>query len=178
MNQYTTVRQVESAAIPGVKFYLYKMTEGRRLTLRAAISAPNRRIREILRDQAAIEKVPEEDRDVAKWLETQDEFEQIMLEKINPAWLQWGLKQIEGLSVDGKPLGKEDWADWPSVVFDEVVKAIKEEAELNGSERKNFELPTTSGEVAAGSPSPSTVESVKSEDIGVIEIAEPIFQNT
>jgi hypothetical protein len=121
------------------------MTEGRRLDLRSKISEPNRRIREILKEQAAIEGQSEETRDSAKWLELQDEFDGLMLEKVNPAWLTWGLKRIDGLEVEGKPLGVEDWKDWPSALFEEVIVAIKAESELNGTERKNSELPTTSG---------------------------------
>lgn len=175
--KYTTTRMVESKTIESVKFYLLKMTEGRRLSLRTLISEPNRRIREIMREQADIEKLPEEQRDMAKWLESQDEFDSIMLQKINPAWIRWGVKAVEGLEVDGKLLTKDDWSDWPSIFFDEVLRAVKDEAELNGAERKNFESPTTSGEVEAGSTKLSIVEPAVKEVSGETETATSTIQS-
>jgi hypothetical protein len=166
---YSTTRSIPLETFPGVEVVLRKMTEGRRLELRKLIGEPNRRIREILREQANIEKEPEETRDISAWLERQDEFDQIMIEKINVAWIQWGVKQISGLEVDGRALGVEDWADWPSSLFDEILTLVKSEAELNGSDQKNSESATTSGAQADSSQSPSTAPSAKSEDGGGIE---------
>ena len=156
---YSTTRRFESAEIPGVVVILKKMTEGRRLELRKLIGEPNKMIREILREQAAIEKMPEESRDMARWLELQDSFDQQMLENLNPAWIRWGVKQVEGLQLEGKVLGVEELYDWPSMFFDEVLTAVKEEAELNGGERKNSESCTTSGEVVPIDQKPSTATS-------------------
>lgn len=175
-HKHDTTRRFESEIFPGITVVLRKMTEGRRLELRKLISEPNRRIREILREQAAIEKVDEESRDMARWLELQDEFDGIMIEKINPAWITWGVKQIEGLSVDDRPLGVEDWKDWPSALFDEVLTAVKSEAELNGAERKNFESPTISGEQADLTPKALTVEHANAEGGGETETVVSISQ--
>ena len=166
---YSTTRSIPLETFPGIEVVLRKMTEGRRLELRKLIAEPNRRIREILREQASIEKEPEETRDMSAWLERQDEFDQIMIEKINVAWIQWGVKQISGLEVDGRALGVEDWADWPSSLFDEILTLVKSEAELNGSDRKNSELPTTSGELGALDQNPSTAPSAKEEVGGASE---------
>ena len=168
---YSTTRSVPLETFPGVEVVLRKMTEGRRLELRKAIGEPNRRIREILREQAAIEQRPEETRDMSAWLSLQDEFDGIMLEKVNVAWVQWGVKSLQGLEVDGRVLGLEDWADWPSALFDEVLTLVKSEAELNGSERKNLEFATTSGAPEALKVSPSTAQSAGSEAGGESEIA-------
>ena len=162
-HKHDTTRRVSSEIFSGVSVVLKKMTEGRRLELRKLISEPNRRIREILREQANIEKEPEETRDISAWLERQDEFDQIMIEKINVAWIQWGVKQISGLEVDGRALGVEDWADWPSSLFDEILTLVKSEAELNGSDQKNSESATTSGAQADSSQSPLTVVSAEKE---------------
>ena len=162
-HKHDTTRRVSSEIFSGVSVVLKKMTEGRRLELRKLISEPNRRIREILREQANIEKEPEESRDMSKWLELQDEFDGIMIESINPAWITWGVKQIEGLEVDGRSLGVDDWREWPSALFDEVLTAVKGEAELNGALRKNFESATTSGAQADSSQSPLTVVSAEKE---------------
>lgn len=155
--KHETLRRHESTVFEGVTFYLHKMTEGRRLDLRSKVAEPNRRIREILKEQASIEQTPEDSKDAAKWLELQDEFDGLMLEKVNPSWLTWGLKRVDGLEVDGKPLGVEDWKDWPSALFEEVIRAIKAESELNGTERKNSLLPTTSGQLEDTSQKSLTV---------------------
>ena len=168
-HSYNTTRNVALETFPGVEVVLRKMTEGRRLELRKAIGEPNRRIREILREQAAIEQQPEETRNMSAWLSLQDEFDGIMLEKVNVSWVQWGVKSLQGLEVDGRMLGLEDWADWPSALFDEVLTLVKSEAELNGSERKNSESATTSGAQADSSQSPSTAPSARSADGGGIE---------
>ena len=148
-HKHSTVSTFESENFPGVSVMLRRMTEGRRIELRKLIAEPNRRIRVIIRDQAIVEKEPEETRDNAKWLELQDEYDGIMVEKINPAWITWGVRQIEGLEVDGRTLTVEDWKDWPSALFNEVLDAVKNETELNGVQRKDPESPTTSGAPAA-----------------------------
>lgn len=161
-HKHETTRRIHSEAFPGVTFLLRKMTEGRRMELRRIISEPNLRVREILREQDAIYKTEENNQDTLKWMTLQDELDGLMLEKINPAWVLWGVKQIEGLEVDGRPLSVEDWSDWPSALFDEVLSAVKAEAELNGAERKNFSSPTTSGDLERLSQEATTVETVGS----------------
>ncbi len=168
-HNHETTRRFESETTPEVTLILRKMTEGRRIELRKIIADPNRRIRDILRSQSMIEQSPEEARDNLKWLELQDEFDEIMITTLNPSWVKWGIKQIEGLVVDGKSLGVEDWQDWPSVLFDEALTVVKAEAELNGAERKNFALPTISGEQVVSSPQSSTAEIAEKRDGGAIE---------
>ena len=167
--KHDTTRRIDSEIFPGVSVVLRKMTEGRRLELRKLISEPNRRIREILREQANIEKEPEESRDMSRWLELQDSFDQLMIEAINPSWISWGVKQIEGLEVDGRSLGVDDWKEWPSALFDEVLTAVKGEAELNGMQRKNLESATTSGALVDLTPKDSTADSAGNEGGGESE---------
>jgi hypothetical protein len=171
---HSTTDEFTSNLFPEVKIILRKMTEKRRLELRKLISEPNRRIRDIFREQAQLEKEPEATRDFAKILELSDEYEQLMLEKVNPSWITWGTKQIIGLEVEGKPLAVEDWADWPSALFDEVLTAIKAEAELGSTARKNFASDTISGELADQSQKPTIVPSVERRGGGGTEIAPSI----
>ena len=91
MYKHDTTRRVESEVFPGVSIILKKMTEGRRLELRAMLKEPNARVREIIREQSALEKVPVEDRDNPKWLELQEEFEEIMASKVIPTYVLWGV---------------------------------------------------------------------------------------
>ena len=169
MYKHDTTRRLDMETFLGVSVVLKKMTEGRRLELRKLISEPNRRIREILREQANIEKEPEESRDMSRWLELQDSFDQLMIEAINPSWISWGVKQIEGLEVDGRSLGVDDWKEWPSALFDEVLTAVKGEAELNGMQRKNLESATTSGALVDLIPKDSTADSAGNEGGGESE---------
>jgi hypothetical protein len=133
---HETIRKRESETCPGVTFFLQKMTEGRRLDIRHRIAEPNRRVLALLKEQTEIEKVDEAARDVHRYMELQEEFDSLMLEKINPEWIKWGVKKIDGLEADGKPLGVDDYLEWPSMLFSEVLDAVKSEAELNGAEKK------------------------------------------
>ena len=172
LHRYDTTRRFESIALPGVSVVLKKMTEGRRLELRKLISEPNKRIRDIMREQVKLEKIPEVERDIPQYLDLMDEFDGIMIEKIDPAWITWGVKQVEGLVVDGRTLGVEDWPEWPSSLFREVVDEVKSEAELNGAERKNSELRTISGEPVGSIQKPLTAVPAKSGDGGAVGTAD------
>jgi hypothetical protein len=147
-HQYTSNRKIESEALPGVTFWVRKLTEGRRAALRAKLAEPNKKIRQIMRQQSELEKTPIEERDTAAWLELDDDFNSILID-INSLYIFWGLSKIEGLEVDGKPLGVEDAADFPSNLFAEIMDRVKEEMELSGAETKNSSsLPTSQGQVA------------------------------
>lgn len=172
MYKHETTRRFESQTCPGVSIILRKMTEGRRLELRAKLSEANRKSMDILREQEELTKVSEDKRNNLRLLELQDAFDGLNLETINPTWIAWGVKHIEGLDVDGKTLGIEDWKDWPSALFDEVVQAVKEESSLNGIERKNSPSPTTSGEPGQPPATPSTVSSASGGDGGGTETAD------
>jgi hypothetical protein len=127
-----------------------------------------------MKEQALIESAPEETRDNARWLDLQDEFEAIYIEKINPEWVKWGVKKVEGLEVEGKPLDVEDWAEWPSVLFNEAVMAVKDEAELNGAQKKILSLDSTLQAPVDGSLSSSTAPSAERKASGKAETAGPI----
>jgi hypothetical protein len=152
------------------------MTEGRRMELRKTMGEANRRIREIMREQAVIEKQPEESKDLVKWLELQDEFDMIRLEVVNPAWIQWGVKQIEGLEADGVVLGVEDWSSWPSALVEEVASAVQAESDLSGQEKKPLSSPITSGGQEPPKAHFSTASSASEEGITEIETAPGISQ--
>jgi len=154
--KYDGVRRRESTTCPGVVFYLRKMTEGRRLAYRAKLREANAQLREIMRDQGKLLEMPEEARDHNKIMELQDQYEDLQLTVMNPETIKWGVKQIEGLEVDGKPLTLEDWQEWPSHLFNEILLAVNEESALNGDEIKNSSSPTTSGELVGSSETNTT----------------------
>lgn len=167
-----TSRREESKKFPGVVFYLRKMTEGRRKELRRQLGPINLRISQILREQNQIDAMPDGERDYAKYLALQDEFDGIFIDQSNPIWIKWGVKAIEGLeSEDGQLMTVEDLDNWPSELYAEVLEAVKSEAELNGAERKNSELPTISGKQEGGNQSHSTAQTAEKQDGGVDETA-------
>ena len=163
--QYNSTRKVESETLPGVTFYLRRMTEGRRSALRAKLADHNRRIREIMKAQADLEKTPIEERDTASWMELNDEFESILQEKINPQWVSSFLTKVEGLEVDGKSVNCEDWADFPSHFFQEVLDKIKHEAELGGADEiPNSSLPLISHAQEGGAVRSTAASSAEGKD--------------
>lgn len=175
--KHDTTRRRESETCPGVTFFLRKMTEGRRLEYRSKLREPNAKLREILREQGKLLEIPAEARDHDKILALQDEYEGLQIEILNPETLKWGVKQIEGLEVDGKPLSLEDWKEWPSHLFEEVLRAVNEESQLNGGEIKNSSLPTTSGELAGLNDRSTTAISVEKSEDSLIETVDAISQS-
>lgn len=165
---HVSTTEYESKCFPGVKAILMKMTEKRRSEIRKKLAPFTARGREILKlQEELLAKGDRTDSDAVQIVALSDEFDEITHEKQNPAWLIWGVKQVEGLVVDGATLSISDWEQWPSALVDELVDAVKREAELNGMERKNFELLSTSGEPEQPAPSSSTVESASGADTGV-----------
>lgn len=164
-HKYEGVRRRESTTCEGVVFFLRKMTEGRRLAYRAKLREANAKLREILREQGKLLEMPEEARDHDKIMDLQDQYDDLQLNVMNPETIKWGVKQIEGLEVDGKALTLEDWEEWPSHLFKEVLEAVNEESQLNGAEIKNSSSPTTSGElVGLSETSTSAATAGKSGD--------------
>ena len=168
--KFETTRKRESTTCEGVTFYLFKMTEGRRLDLRKKNLAPNARVREILREQGEIEKAEESQKDMTKYAELNDEFDGIMIE-MNGMSITWGVKKIEGLEVDGKPLDVADWQEFPSVLVEELVTAVRAESDLNGGEVKNSQSASPSGGATQPNPQLSIVQPVEKRDSGEDEIA-------
>lgn len=158
-HKYETTRKKDSEIFPGVSFYLRRMTEGRRIELRKKLGPTNAKIRELLKEQGRLLEASLESQDQNRILELQDEFDGLMLEVVNPTTLLWGVKQVEGLDVDGKILTLDEWQDWPSALFQEILRAVNDEAELNGGETKNLSSPSTSGKPGDGSPDRMTATS-------------------
>ena len=163
--KHETTRRYESENFEGVTVFIYKMTEGRRADLRARIADYNAQMRDILREQDVLNKVPEEDRDIPKLLELNDRFDELQM-KINPQWILWGVKAVEGLEADGKPLTVNEWTEWPSALFDEVLTKVREETELKGAQIKNSQSRTDFGEAGRVLPKSSSAETVERKDSG------------
>jgi hypothetical protein len=172
MLDYETTRTVESTEFPGVTYSLYRMTEKRRRELRAKVAQANKVMRDLMRQQGALMKQGDDDRDEMTLVELQEKFDQVVGEELNPAYVLWGVQKIAGLSIRGQELGVEDWAEWPSALFEEVLAAVKAEAEMNGSAKKPLSLATISGDPPVPeTQKPTTVKSAKSEGTGTKDAA-------
>ena len=165
MSNISSTFKKESKLYPGVSFTVVVMTEGRRRNLRLAQAESQSELKGIVREMETIQREQEEVRDLQRLTELTEQFDLVMSEKVNPAWLKWGCTRIEGLFVDEKELGVVDYLDWPSDLFAEVVNVVRGEGELGDKEVKNSELPTTSGIQEVGRQTPSIAGFAREEDI-------------
>lgn len=172
MNFVSTSRE-ESKTFPGVFYTLYKMSEARRAQLRLLIAEPTSRIRLLLREMGNLEdKHPVTDENpnrpeevVDELIKLSDKMEQISSDEIDPRWLKWGLKKIEGIEIDDQPATPDSLtSDGPPALFREIVDRIKRLAQLNGDEEKNSESLTTSGEPTGGETTNISVVGANSSD--------------
>jgi len=119
---YESVREVDSASIPGVKFRVRRMSFGRRLELA-------RRIREL--DKRL--EYAQAGEDVRSQVEAA-----ITAGEIDRVYLEWGLEGVEGLQIDGEPATPEALVErGPEELAREVLEAIRRECFLSEDERKN-----------------------------------------
>ncbi len=133
----------------GVKFTFNKMTEGRRIKLRLAMADYHAKLREIT-DQASkiMEDTPE---DALKAFVLHQKVSEIVSDQINPMWVRWGLKSIDGLTIDGEPATVESLIEsGPPELYAEIADAIKSASGLNEQQRGESGPLTTSGAQADG----------------------------
>lgn len=184
MNYVTTISN-ESKVFPGVTYVLNKMSEARRAQLRLRISEPTSRIRNLLREMANLEdrnpstaENPRSEEVNNELLMLSDKMEQISSDEINPQWLEWGLKSIDGIDIDGVPATlKTLLTEGPPALFQEIVNEIKRVAQLNGDEEKNSGSPTTSGELTGGETTSTSAVGANSSETTTLETAPSISPN-
>lgn len=165
MNFESLIRH-ESAAAPGVTFFVRRMTEGARLRLRLDLAAAFAKLRAIeadrsdLLDRAAerlrkaaeeilvAELLPAERRDLADLVEREA---LVQATEINPAYLAAGLDSIEGLTLDGTAITDAGGlARVPSPeLYREVMDAVLAAAGMSAADRGNSASPSTSGAAGA-----------------------------
>jgi len=119
---YESVAVIESEVAPGVTFTVLKMSYGRRSELM-------RKIRELAQRHEFLEASERLD----------DRMEAALLEsEINLTYLRWGLKSIDGLTVDGADATPDLLAErGPEELFREALAAVRAQAGLTAEERKN-----------------------------------------
>jgi hypothetical protein len=112
----------KSEVFPGVEYAIRRVSLGQRIELTKAV-------RELaLRNE------------FLKAAEIPDQMEAALADLlIKKLYLQWGLVEIRGLTIDGKPATPERLVDGgPEALADEIVSGIRAELELSTEERKNF----------------------------------------
>ena len=120
--EYASERRIESKALPGVWFTIARMSFGRRIELTQRIWELAGRVEHL-----------EAGGDARGKLEAA-----LVAAEIDSVYLRWGLRKIEGLTVDGEQATADlVAAQGPEALCREVVAAIKAECGLNAEETKN-----------------------------------------
>lgn len=157
---FTSTVRVESK-IPeweGVAFTVRRFTEGLRIRLRTDLSTSLERIREIVAEAESLEGQAKADpKTEARLQSLSDSIERLQSAEIDRAYVRAGLVKVEGLEIDGQPATTDALIEnGPRDLYREILAAVKREAGLTETERKNSESPTTSGEAVGGETSTMT----------------------
>jgi len=111
----------ESQLHRGVKFRIGKISFARRLELMQSVRDLARRA-----EFLAAGREPADKMDSA-----------LMQAEIDRLYVTWGIKGVEGLTVDGATAGPEGLASGPEDLFREALAAVRKEIGLSAEERKN-----------------------------------------
>ena len=127
---YASLVEVESKAFPGVRLAIRRMSFGRRLEL-------TRRVQDLAKKLAFL---------AAAEADAASEAEQALLgAEIDREYLSWGLERVDGLEIDGETASVESLIEaGPEALVREALQAVRREAGLSESERKNCESRSTS----------------------------------
>ena len=118
---YESVKVVESAVAPGVRFTVAKMSFARRVDLM-------RQVRELARKAEFLEAGGASERMDAA----------LAQREIDRLYVTWGLRDVAGLQVDGAEATPESLASaGPEELFREALAAVRAETGLSEAERKN-----------------------------------------
>jgi hypothetical protein len=119
---YESFEVKESKIYPGVRFVINRMSFGRRVELM-------RLVREIAPRLECFRAGPAKS----------DEIEAGLLSaEIDKLYLQWGLKEVEGLEIDGEAAGSESLLQsGPESLFLEALAHVKAACRLSEPEAKN-----------------------------------------
>lgn len=166
---FTSTLRVESERYPGVTFVLFKKTEGRRIALRLKMLEPQAHLEAVLEEIRQVGELPKDATDAQKLERLRiltpllQKYERILQDEIHPAWVEWGLKTVEGLNVDGQTINGDNAVDLlPEDMYDEIVEAVKFAGELGPAREKNSGSPTTSSDQVDGRTQPSIADSANS----------------
>lgn len=118
---YETALWFSAESVAGVRFCIARVSFGGRIDLA-------RKIREIGRKLEYLESG-----DMKEKLEAA-----VLGAEIDRAYLEWGLKGVEGLLIDGKPATPLLVIEQgPANLADEILACIKDQCGITDNERKN-----------------------------------------
>ena len=119
---YESVKTIESAVAPGVKFTVIRMSFGRRLELM-------QQVRELARKVEYLEAAA----DAGSQMDAA-----MVRAEIDGLYVSWGLQSVDGLLLDGVPASPDGLREsGPEELLREALAAIRAEAGLTETERKN-----------------------------------------
>jgi hypothetical protein len=120
--EYESVQVVSSKIEPGVQYRIVRMSFARRMELMRAV-----------RDLASRGEF------LAAGQSTEDKMEAALVQaEIDRAYLRWGLQGVAGLVIDGEEASPDSLAKaGPEALCREALDAVKAEAGLTETERKN-----------------------------------------
>ena len=120
--EYDTYFTLEPEDFPGVRLSIYRMSLGRRIELAKQVRTLGQRL-EFLE---------------ASNKQTDQTEASLITGEIDRMLLGWGLRGIEGLTINGTPATPETLiGDGPETLCRVALAAIKSECGLTGEERKN-----------------------------------------
>lgn len=120
--EYQSTVLIASQLHCGVSFRVHRISFGRRVEL----------MREVRKLTGKLEFLEAGTTDADRMDAT------LLSAEIDRLYLFWGLKEIEGLLIDGCPATPESLAEsGPEELFFEALLAVKSQCGLSGEERKN-----------------------------------------
>lgn len=122
MNYESTIK-MESKVLPGVRYSVRRMSFGRRLELTRKVKHLLGRLEFLAAGEHTLEEEAE-----AK----------LVASEIDREYACWGLKDVEGLEIDGQAATAENLLDdGPEELVAEILEAVRREAGLSEDEKKN-----------------------------------------
>lgn len=120
--QYESYEEQASELRPGVKYLINRMSFGRRVELM-------RQVRELAPKLECYQAGSS----------TADRVEASLISaEIDRLYLEWGLREVQGLEIDGKPATPQSLAlSGPEDLFFEALRTVKQASGLSESEAKN-----------------------------------------
>ena len=119
---YEGTTRIESTVMPGVYFIVQRMSFGRRIELMRRIRELAQRVEFLSAGESPREKLEAS----------------LLTAEIEKAYVLWGLTEVGGLELDGRPATPESLiSQGPEELFREVLDTIKAECGLSEEERKN-----------------------------------------
>ena len=126
--RYESAVEVASEKIPGVRFWVERMSFGRRLELIRQLKGWVGRLEFV----SAGQQGPEQQVEAA-----------LLAGEIDRIYLRWGLRRLTGLEIDGEEVTPESLVEkGPEELVQEILQAVRHEAGLSEAERKNSGSPS------------------------------------